>query len=379
MILVADENIPFAEEAFGPFGDVRLMPGRAISADDVREADALLVRSVTRVTESLIAESTVRFVGTATSGYDHIDRDALAKRGIAFAYAPGSNANSVAEYVASAVSTLELDHGYTVAGKTIGVVGAGNVGRAVLRRVPHLGLRCVIHDPPLGRATCEPVYRPLEDIQSCDIVTLHTPLERDGLDPTYHLVDDAFFDALKPGAVLINAARGPVVDQHALLRALETGRVAHAVLDTWEDEPNVSPELLARCTIGTAHIAGYSYDGKLNGTEALHLALAQFLQRAPCWSPDAVLPAPLQPEIVVDASDPHALARAVRHAYDIMADDIALRAAVAGDGASRGARFDALRKGYATRREFRGYTARLDAPNEALVHALRGLGFQVEA
>ncbi len=228
MKIVADPNIPFVRDAFKPHGDVVLIPGRQITAGAVREADALLVRSVTPVTEALLAGSRVQFVATATIGTDHVDERYLTATGIGFASAAGSNANSVAEYVVAAL--LELAHRghYRLRDKSLGVIGVGNVGSKVVRYARALGMRVLRNDPPLGL---------LEPAQEADMVTLHVPL----LDTTRHLFHH---DNLR-GFTLLNTSRGPVVDNQALREAIDANRIPAAVLDVWEGEPQADVELAA--------------------------------------------------------------------------------------------------------------------------------------
>jgi len=389
--ILADENIPLVREAFGQLGDVHLLPGRALSATTVRDADVLLVRSVTPVNAALLDGSRVRFVGTATIGTDHVDEDYLRRRGIRFAYAPGSNADSVADYVTAALIEVAARLHMTLRGRSLGVVGVGNVGSRVVRRALALGMSVLKNDPPLARVTSDPTYLPLDALMECDFVTLHVPLTRAGQDATYHLFDAGLLRQLKRGAVLINTARGAVVDNGALLAVLQSGHLAAAVLDVWENEPDIRAELLERVTIGTPHIAGYSLDGKVNGTVMLHRALCEFLGVRDEWRPEIHVAPPedavieLTAPAVATSSEPSAdaclaaVATAVRHVYDIWRDDAALRCILNLPPHQRPQYFDRLRKEYPVRREFSRYTVCLRinvCPETAQV--LEGLGFRVE-
>lgn len=200
MQIIADQNIPFVKECFSGIGDVTLTSGRAVTPDLVKDADILLVRSITKVNADLLAGSSVKFVATATIGTEHVDQDYLAGRGIGFASAPGSNANSVAEYIVAALLTLGKKHKFQLEGKSIGVVGVGNVGSKVQKKCAALGMKVVLNDPPLARQTGDAKYRPLQELYGCDFITMHTPLTKDGSDPTYHLANEQLFAAMKQGA-----------------------------------------------------------------------------------------------------------------------------------------------------------------------------------
>ncbi len=379
MKIVVDENIPFAKEAFGQLGRVVTRPGRQISRDDLRDAELLVVRSVTRVTADLLDGTPVRFVGTCTIGTDHVDQAYLAERGVAFASAPGSNAESVAEYVVSALLTLAERHGFQLAGRTLGVVGVGNVGSRVARNAAALGLKVLLNDPPLQRATGDPKFRPLDELLQADFLTLHVPLTRTGPDPTWHLVDGRLLQRLRPDAFLLNTSRGAVVDNAALLECLQQRRLAGAVLDVWEGEPSIDHRLLQRVDLGTPHIAGYSYDGKVKATEMIYEAACRFLGERPEWNAAGVLSEPLGTFVVRTAGRPReaVVREAVRLAYDVRRDDADLRRSLELPEPDRPAFFDQLRKNYWHRREFPSATVRLEPFDAELACTLRSLRFRV--
>ena len=389
MKIVADENIPYVREAFGGVGDVTTLPGREISGEAVRDADLLLVRSITWVGRELVEGSRVRFVATATIGEDHVDKAWLAEHGVSFASAPGSNAGSVTQYVSAALVALEERLGLDLRGMRLGVVGVGNVGSRVARAARALGMEVVLNDPPLERALkvghppqlpggVPTEFRPLAEIFGCDVVTLHVPLTRKGPDKTYHLVDGRFFSRLQAGTILINTSRGSVVDGGDLKEALDSGRLAACVLDVWEGEPDIDVSLLERVFIGTPHIAGYSFDGKVNGTRMIYEAACRFLGRAPEWDPTPLLPAPERPRVEVDGAADGALNSTVRSVYDIMKDDAAMRGLIRCEPGERARFFDRLRKEYPRRREFFNTTAVVWPRNNELEARLSGLGFGVE-
>ena len=295
MQFVVDEEIPLGREAFSHLGSVTLLPGRAMTREALREAHALIVRSVTKVDATLLADTTVQFVGTATTGVEHIDREYLAARDIGFAAALGCNANAVAEYVLTALLVTAHTKGLVLDGKTLGIIGVGRIGSLVAAKAPALGLQTLLHDPPLARATGDRRYRPLSEILRADFVTLHVPLTLDGPDATFHLIGADELAHMATSSILINTARGEVVDNAALLDALTGGTIEGAVMDVWEREPSINWDLLNHVTLGTPHVAGYSSDAKINGTVMLYHACCRFWGIKPTWTPPSDLPAPLAP------------------------------------------------------------------------------------
>lgn len=386
MKIICATNMPFAEAAFGTLGETRVLEGRSIRPADVREAGLLALRSTTKVDGKLLAGSQVRFVGTATIGTDHLDIPYLEQNGIQWCFAPGCNANSVGEYIVAALLTLGRRHGLRLEGRTLGVIGVGNVGRRVAAKAAALGLRVLLNDPPRARAEAgqpgAPDFVPLDRLLAeSDIVTMHVPLTRTGPDATMHLADARFFASLKPGALLLNAARGPCVDSEALLRALDAGTLAHVVLDTWEGEPVYRTDVMARAELATPHIAGHSFEGKAMGTVMVYQQACRFLGVSERWQLDGRWPAPLVPEIAVDAAgrdDEAVLHDVVCRVYAIEEDDRRFRATAGGSPDERRVAFDRLRRDYPERREFRFTRVRLTNASRTLVAKLRGLEFSVE-
>ena len=384
MKIICSTNIPYAEEAFRPLGDLTILAPKEITADRVRDADVLMIRSTLRANRALLEGSRVRFVGTATIGTDHLDLAYLDQAGITWCAAPGCNANSVAEYVTAALLCLGQRHGFTLLGKTIGVVGIGNVGRLVVQKAQALGLRVLQNDPPRRATENNPIFLPLEQLLAeADILTLHVPLTKTGPYPTWHLADRSFFERLKPGVVWLNAARGAAMDSDAFLAANSltaraTDKVACTVLDTWEGEPVFRTDVLAKANIATPHIAGHSFEGKVMGTVMIYHAVCRFLGIAPTWTPESLLPPPLVPEIRLDPaglSEEAALWRIVRPVYDIEADDQRLRAGATADPKTRGKHFEQLRENYPIRREFRFTRVMLPQGHPQLEAKIRNLGF----
>ncbi len=296
--IVVDENVPYARETFGSLGSVTLVHGRKINPDHVRQADVLIVRSITRVNEDLLGGSRVRFVGTATIGVDHVDLGYLQRKGVAFYSAPGSNANSVSEYIVAALLLAADRTARRLEGCTIGVVGVGNVGSKVVQKAEALGMRCLLNDPPKQRETGDPKYLPLEALfRESDFISLHVPLERQGPDATINLAGTAFFRSLKPGSVFLNSSRGQVVDEAALKAALFDQRVRLAVLDVWQNEPGIDPDMARHAFLATPHIAGYSFDGKVAATGMLYEAVCSWLGQAPLVDWRGLMPPPPVPTV----------------------------------------------------------------------------------
>lgn len=379
MRIVADENIVLVKEAFGSLGDVVTMHGRSIDAAAVSDADLLLVRTVTPVNADLLDGSSVRFVGSPTIGEDHVDKAYLEAQGIGFASAPGSNANSVAEYVVSSLLQLAEWREMVVSSKCLGIVGHGNVGKRVEAKARALGMDCVLNDPPLSRLGGPVEYADAAAIQRCDIITFHVPLTNEGPDATFHMVDAAYLERCKTGMIVMNSSRGGVIDGRALRTALESGAIGAAALDVWENEPGIDTEVLANCAIGTPHIAGYSYDGKVAGTRQVYEAVCEYVEHEPSWDASAHLgPYARDPIDVTGIDDTFDCVRAaVRAVYDVRNDDKPLRKVLTMPEAERGPHFDALRRDYPKRREFHTATVQTRGNQTEARRILEALGFVV--
>jgi len=368
--ILVDENMPYARELFSRTGDVVAVPGRPVPQTELDDADGLMVRSVTKVNAELLNGKPVKFVGTATAGTDHIDEVFLQQQGIAFSAAPGCNAIAVVEYVFSALLLLAERDGFALKDRTVGIVGVGNVGGRLQARLAALGIRTLLCDPPRADQGDEGDFLPLSQlVAEADILTFHTPLFKQGAYKTLHLADEALLRALKPNAILINACRGPVVDNQALLKVLETRRDLSVVLDVWEPEPELSLPLLEKVDIATAHIAGYTLEGKARGTTQVFEAWTQFLGNPQQVALETLLPAPEFGQITLRGElDQPTLKRLVHLVYDVRRDDAPLRkvAAVPGE-------FDRLRKNYLERREWS--SLRVQCNSESTATLLSALGF----
>ena len=379
--IVVNKHTPFVVQAFEKIGKVTALDTREITKDVVRDADILIVRSETKVNRDLLEGSRVKFVGTVTIGTDHIDEEYLAKNGITFVSAPGSNSNSVSEYITAALLELAHGNGFSLHEKTIGIIGVGNVGSKVWRKAEALGLRVLLNDPPLERQGSSYPLHSLDELMEADFVTLHVPLTRTGPDATYHLFDERRIRKMKRGAILFNTSRGAVVETEALKSTLLDKHLAAALLDVWEGEPNISVSLLELVTLGSPHIAGYSLDGKVNALQMNYEAVCRFLSLPVDRDIKKLVPNPALPEIKIDTtklSSGQALRQVVKECYDICFDDRLLRKLVSIPETERGKYFQKLRAEYRVRREF--ITSTVSLPNKAneISDVLRLLGFKVK-
>ncbi|MGY2168102.1 4-phosphoerythronate dehydrogenase PdxB [Pseudomonas gingeri] len=376
MLIVADENIPLIDAFFAGFGEIRRLPGRAIDRAAVAGADVLLVRSVTPVSRELLEGSAVRFVGTCTIGTDHLDLDYFHEAGIHWSSAPGCNARGVVDYVLGSLLTLAEIEGAELARRTYGVIGAGEVGGRLIKVLRGLGWKVLVCDPPRQAAEGGDYVDLEQIIEQCDVISLHTPLIRSGALSTWHLLDRQRLGRLRPGTWLINAARGPVVDNAALRDVLLEREDLQAVLDVWEAEPQVDVELAELCVIGSPHIGGYSLDGKQRGTAQIYQAYCAFIGQAPVVSLDDLLPAPGLAQITLNADcDPAwAMAMICRAVYDPRRDDADFRRSLTGNVAEQRVAFDLLRKHYPERREIEGLAVKINGESAALRQLVLALG-----
>ena len=352
------------------------LPGGKIQPEDVKDADALITRTRTKCNEKLLAGSKVKFIATATIGFDHFDTAYLDAAGIAWTNAPGCNSSSVKQYITSVLLNLAADHGISLRGKTLGVVGVGNVGSKVAAAGRALGMKVLLNDPPRAEKEGPEQFVSLERIQSeSDFVTLHVPLTGTGKDRTCHLADAQFLKKLRPGAFFINSSRGEVCDNAALKAALRAGVIRGAALDVWENEPEIDLELLRLVDYGTPHIAGYSTDGKANGTAMSVEALCRFFGlKLKNWYPSSV-PGPDNREITPadQGSFEKTMLEAVSVSYDVKDDCSRLQASPE--------TFEKQRGDYPPRREFPYYTVAVKSGSRLspeMLSALRELGFNLK-
>ena len=377
MKIVADEDISLVPEFFSHMGEVEQMPGRDISTRAIKDCDVLLVRSVTPVHEGFLAESGVKFVGTATTGIDHIDLDFLKKNGIGFADAAGCNSNAVVEYVLGILFLLGERHHFPLQEKTVGIIGAGRIGSRLRKKLEALDVQCFSYDPFLEEQGVSGLCS-LEEVLHADIISLHPSLSTSGPYPSYHLLDQEQFQGMKQSVILVNMSRGPVIESRALLNHLK-GSDMIAVLDVWEDEPDIRLELLDHTEIATPHIAGYSLEGKLKGTEMIYHKVCDFFTLPKKHQLSDFIPLPLLLGLCLgEGGSPEAMIHtAIQSCVNVCYDDWALRQTRKLDDKSRGKAFDVLRKTYPLRREFHHIKIDFEKPQLVLAKQFRALGFQV--
>ncbi|MEE9444166.1 MAG: 4-phosphoerythronate dehydrogenase [Cocleimonas sp.] len=352
MNISADENIPYATEAFSTLGKVTLINGRTLSPKALKNTDILLVRSVTKVNQALLQNTPVKFIASATAGFNHIDLDYLKTNNIGFARAPGSNAISAAEYVIAAISLWSLKKNKNLSTLSIGIIGCGNVGSRVKRLCEDLGITCIVNDPPLETSGAYDFsFSSLKDALACDIVTLHTPLTADGEHPTFRLINQQAIDSLKAGTLFINAARGEVVEEPSLLKRMNNKNDLTLILDVWENEPKISLDMLKHTLIGTPHIAGYSIDGKVRGTEMIYKAVCDYLGEPAKWSATQVDFGNNLSTKVILSTDKDKRTE-VLESYNIRLDNNDLKNILLDTSLQDGQYFDSLRKNYPARREY---------------------------
>lgn len=370
--IIADDKIPFLQGVLEPFANVEYFPGKEISQKVVKNADALITRTRTKVSKDLLEGSSVKIVATATIGYDHLDTDWLDKNGILWVNSPGCNSGSVMQYIGGALTFLSEKKQFSFNQLTLGVVGVGNVGTKVAMLGKNLGLKVLLNDPPRERKEGKEQFIPLSELlKSSDIITMHVPLNKDGKDKTQGMVNEEFLSLLKKSATFINSSRGPVVDESALKRAIRSGKIDSAVLDVWNNEPQIDNELLNLIDIATPHIAGYSVDGKANGTSMVVNSIARYFKLDLLdWYPNN-LPNPENNIIKIDCtgiSDQQIQEKAIRSTYKIEKDDENLRNSIQD--------FEKLRGNYPVRREFSSYTIELENNTELIKNNLTDLGFK---
>ncbi len=372
MKIVADDKIPFLKGALEPYAEVVYLPGKLITREALMGADALLIRTRTKCTANLLEGTSVKFIGTATIGFDHIDVQYCNKQNITWTNAPGCNSSSVQQYIAAALLKIAHEFRFKLADKTIGIVGVGNVGSKVEKLAKILGMNILLNDPPRAKKEDNNKFIALNDIlDNSDIITAHIPLEFVGGDKTYHLFNEKIFRKMKKGAWFINSSRGEVTNTAALKKTIVSGKLGGAVIDVWENEPDIDPDLLEKTFIGTPHIAGYSTDGKANGTAMVVNSLSKYFDLPlKSWYPENV-PDPPAPEFSIDCtgkSEEDIIREAVNHTYDIAHDDFKLRFSPSD--------FEMHRGNYPVRREFASYLVSLEHGTAKVTDMIKAMGFK---
>jgi erythronate-4-phosphate dehydrogenase len=371
--IIADDKIPFLKGLLEPFADITYLPGRLIGYEQLKDSDGLIIRTRTKCTEHLLNGTRVSFIGTATIGFDHIDTRYCESHNIIWTNAPGCNSSSVQQYIATALLKMSEDFQFRLKDKTIGIVGVGNVGSKVEMIARILGMNVLLNDPPRSRKEGQEKFVDLDTLlKESDIISIHVPLNIVGEDKTYHLINDKSIRIMKKGVWFINSSRGEVAESCSLRKAIRSGKLAGAVLDVWESEPDIDYALVEKAFLATPHIAGYSADGKANGIAMIINALSEkFKLPLRDWYPK-LIPQPHVSEITINAKnkDPEDVIReAVFHTYNISEDDIKLRFSPHD--------FEKQREDYPVRREFPAYTIKLKGGTKKVQKMLEDIGFKI--
>nr|WP_321407331.1 4-phosphoerythronate dehydrogenase [uncultured Carboxylicivirga sp.] len=371
MKIVADDKIPFLKGVFENVCEIEYLPGAQITNDILKDADALITRTRTKCNEESLKDTSVKMIASATIGYDHIDTQWCEANGIMWTNSPGCNAESVKQYIASVFGMLVIDKGWILKGKKLAVVGVGNVGSRIVKLAEALGMIVYKVDPPRERLEPQERFYRLNDIVGeMDIITFHTPLNREGEDKTYHLCDSLLLSKMKNSALVINSSRGEVIDGDALKKALAEEQIGAAVLDVWENEPAIDRELMNLVWLVTPHIAGYSLDGKANGTMMSIQAISrEFNLGLDNWEPNDI-PLPKNDNLTIDCkylSTEQVVANAFNQTYTIKEDDIRLR--------MRTDEFEKQRGNYPIRREFKAFNVGLQNASDKPAKILESVGF----
>lgn len=372
--IVADNKIPFLRGVLEPYAEIEYYPGGEISNDKIRDADALIIRTRTNCNAELLEHSNVKLITTATIGFDHIEKEYCDRNEVKWINAPGCNSNSVMQYFTSAILNIAQSENINLAEKKIGIVGVGNVGRKIQKVSKILGMSVLLNDPPRERVEGHQNFCDLENIISdSDIISFHVPLNKEGIDKTLHLADEDFFNLLKKKPIIINSSRGEVVKTLAIKKALQGEQVSNVVLDVWENEPEIDLELLELVDFGTPHIAGYSADGKANGTSVCVNTINKFfnLGLSTNWYPENIPLAKNGNKIKIDCDnreDQEVISEVISATYSIALDDETLR--------NSPETFEFQRGNYPIRREFQNYSMQLNDCNSEVVNTLVKMGFK---
>ena len=372
MRILADQNMPLVEEYFSDLGSVERFDGRSVKAEEIKNADILLTRSVTKVNSELLKYADkLKFVGTATIGVDHVNTSLLDEKQIMFSSAPGCNAIAVAEYVISVLFAFAQETSTNLQGKTLGIVGVGNIGKCLREKLKHSGINLLLCDPLRHKKGDFDAHVDLDQLLTqSDFVTFHVPLIKVGEHKTLHLLNYERLTQLKDNMLIINASRGEVIDNQALLEVMKTGKQLELALDVWEDEPNIELELLPFVRYGSVHIAGHTLEGKARGTQMLYQKVCALLNIPANKQLNDFLPKPVVTQVTVEDSCLNEdIGRLIHLVYDVRRDDGIMRKSLTKLG------FDHLRKAYPVRRELS--TVRVENCNSELAIKLSTLGFTV--
>jgi len=377
--VVIDDAVPFAQEIFGHLGKLHLLPGKAIQADDVKDAQALIIRSRTQINKALLENSDVKFVGSTVVGLDHVDQNYLQTAGIKFYSAQGCNANSVAEFVINALFELAEAKGFDLSQKTLGIIGVGNVGSRLFTKAEQLNIKCLVNDPPKQLNEPEAYeYRALDEVLKADIISVHTPLTTEGPFATQNLISAQKLSQIQPHQIIVNAARGGIIDEHAWIN---TQTLAN-IIDCWVNEPHIHSELYKTAFFATPHIAGHSFEAKLAGSEMVYQALCDFQKTSPKTDWKKILPAPSTPieqkNLCLENSQlakfKQTLLRDIfRKCHDIFSDHNGISAKTHQEIEKK---YEFFRRNYPIYHEWHQHKV-VSLKNKELDNLLKSLGFQI--
>lgn len=371
--IVIDDKIPFIKGILEPYANVTYIPGHEIKNEDLKKTDALVIRTRTRIDETLLKGTSIKFIASATIGFDHIDRQSCQALGVQWVNAPGCNSGSVYQYVASALSFLSNQYEFQFNEKTLGIIGVGNVGSKVEKLGKILGFRVLLNDPPRERQEGKTGFTDLDTLLShSDIITFHVPLIHTGVDKTFEMLNGKTLRGIKTGSWIINTSRGDVIDEKALLSAIAGGTIKSAILDVWKNEPQIHGQLLEAVAIGTPHIAGYSLDGKANGTSQTVRNLADFFHlKLDLWYPENIS-APSNELLEIQTKmtkRQEILKKYILATYDAEKDSYPLK--------NEPDHFELLRGHYPARREFHAFTVNSKNLPDMVQNDLIELGFNI--
>lgn len=371
MNIIADKNIPYLKGIGEAFGNITYLSGNEFTKESIKNADTLIVRTVTHFDENILDGSLVKLICSATIGYDHIDTEYCDSHGITWKNAPGCNSGSVQQYVASALIMIAEKKNFSLKGKTIGIVGVGNVGKKVAAICEILGMRVLKNDPPREQAEQSSEFVSLDVIKKdADFITFHTPLTKEGEYKTFHLADKSFFDTLGKKPIIINSARGGIIDTASIKEAILNDKISGAIIDCWEKEPDIDIEYLHLVDIATPHIAGYSADGKANATRMSLESIAEFWSLDPTPAKKVVPPSIDNPNIDFSLLEGDQFEQAILKTYNPLKDYAKLL--------DNPEKFSSLRSNYPLRREFPAYTVK-NIDNRDVRVLCRKIGFNIEA
>ncbi len=377
--IIADENIPQVKDAFSFYGNVTTYPGREINNNLLKDADVLLVRSVTKVNEQLLKNTPIKCVLTATTGIDHVDTEYLKSNNIYFNSADGSNTISVVEYTIIAILDIVVNQIRKEISKIkIAVVGYGKIGSRVFDILNTIGFNVIKIDPPLQKQTLDKSFSNFNDAYNCDIVTFHVPLTYNIVDSTYHYINEFILSNFNNETFLINTSRGEIFDNTALLNYLTQNSNLSLILDVWENEPDINLNLLNKVYIGTPHIAGYSLDAKIKGTKIIYEHFCNYFNLEQNWQPN--IPKVLNNKLILNNWNEQNLLNDLliflNRIYFLREDYFRLKKYQTNENIAK--HFDFLRKNYINRREFSNYTIKLGYSNPKLSNILKKLNFNIE-